>query len=808
MDDFDHSVLIAEQDWDYFYTESEECSVQQAKLASLDESGLSDVDDDKISIYVSSTPPQISPHAEEKQAAAIHTSQNSELTECSSPKNDFAGQICDARLKDQETTSECFCLDNSYEEISNTEPLNLVTDNGNGENQGENKATSSLCSQDENGSENAVTKVTDSSPVLRQEKERWFVTVNDSPVRLREKVGTSGQKKRRKKNSKNGSQQSGGRDSLSALNNNAEKIKEFSERRIMPEKFPRPPKSGSDALLSNTCLNKENYLSNSCNIQEEIEHTPHNFVQFVNNRGEGSPRFILGASTPTDPLNSEGTGQQELFKQSKNEKESSSSQDTLCIQTSNTRAKTPDEDLGPTRPIFAISSFWDEMEKLTISDILDLRIANNMSPLKESIIPEQLNFLDTVEVHEGIVDFKDDSIEDIVLVEDAADSDYFTHLDDCKPDRSSCEFSTFSDYDEDFQQLHGSTNHSPEPRESKTQRVLEPTCAKSFLQDDQIWPSNEIVRLYPEGHLFSEAQSQIRDTFLTTDHDLSCHLLDHCDIRRSTPSPVLSMSDVLDDQCMLSMFEILNDTDSEQFRTRTPNRHVTVSFPFSQHLSVPEMYEDFFTDFEVGNFFFPSVQSTTELEKNIVPIYSSSSRSVVKEMIQSNSKNESTPIVAHCNSSGSQNLFFITDRRNPWRNLSLRRIRFSFMERIWFRMATSWVSPKIPMDGEVFQENWNIGTTSNSSLTSISVLENQALGHLTEKQMYAGSTFSGPGIDRFRFSIKQADMCLVCIAFASWVLKSINPQSTDMWKAALLANVSAISAIQYLRRYVNEEDEP
>lgn len=38
------------------------------------------------------------------------------------------------------------------------------------------------------------------------------------------------------------------------------------------------------------------------------------------------------------------------------------------------------------------------------------------------------------------------------------------------------------------------------------------------------------------------------------------------------------------------------------------------------------------------------------------------------------------------------------------------------------------------------------------------------------------------GIDRFRFSIKQADMCLVCIAFASWVLKSINPQSTDMWK--------------------------
>lgn len=31
--------------------------------------------------------------------------------------------------------------------------------------------------------------------------------------------------------------------------------------------------------------------------------------------------------------------------------------------------------------------------------------------------------------------------------------------------------------------------------------------------------------------------------------------------------------------------------------------------------------------------------------------------------------------------------------------------------------------------------------------------------------------------------IKQADMCLVCIAFASWVLKSVNPQGADTWKA-------------------------
>uniref|UniRef100_A0A672GV75 Uncharacterized protein n=2 Tax=Salarias fasciatus TaxID=181472 RepID=A0A672GV75_SALFA len=48
-------------------------------------------------------------------------------------------------------------------------------------------------------------------------------------------------------------------------------------------------------------------------------------------------------------------------------------------------------------------------------------------------------------------------------------------------------------------------------------------------------------------------------------------------------------------------------------------------------------------------------------------------------------------------------------------------------------------------------------------------------------------------------------MCMVCIAFASWVLKTANPQVGDAWKAVLLANVSALSAIQYLRRYVRVE---
>ncbi|CAB1452458.1 unnamed protein product [Pleuronectes platessa] len=64
---------------------------------------------------------------------------------------------------------------------------------------------------------------------------------------------------------------------------------------------------------------------------------------------------------------------------------------------------------------------------------------------------------------------------------------------------------------------------------------------------------------------------------------------------------------------------------------------------------------------------------------------------------------------------------------------------------------------------------------------------------------------SNPRLDSLLLPLRQSDMCLVCIAFASWVLKTANPQVGDAWKAVLLANVSALSAIRYLRKYVKME---
>ncbi|XP_026116218.1 uncharacterized protein perm1b [Carassius auratus] len=877
MDDLDHSVLIAEQDWDCFCTESEECSVQQAKLAALDESGFSDTDDDKTLVPVSSVPTQTSPDqpCEEDQVVECklqHTSENSEFTEYPSsntePQNTrFTEQTSDAGANEPGAT---------YEDGNLTEKLNLEKLRGNCENtlsQATNTPVSEIKHEKSIDGIEMQTEMTDCSTVAKKEKERWFVTVNDSPVRLRVKDPTSVQKKRRKKKkpSKNFRQNTGVMEKCSSLNNNTEP-NETTERQITQETFEQenisfyspniqnfedskcilPTGSSEDHPIS---LKKESmtempeakleknpadsltslltpkqmpqtmfkdltgslpqycdhesavcdkYDKSVVEINSECQHTTDHLSHFNIDTEVESPRFILGASKPTAPSDTkeEKTEQQEPLGKSNNREVS---QET---QSSSNSAKTS----GPTPPIFAISSFWDEMEKLTINDILQLRTANNRT---ENIIPEESSPVVTVNTHlldRGEVESKEDSLED-GLVDDAADSDYFTHLDDSKPDRSSCEFSAYSDFDEEFLQLlHASANPSPEPLEGKeqTQSFLE-----SGMESEETWrsESKEMVKLCPESDpslfLYSETEAEMQDIFLKAKEgeNMNAFLLDHCSTRRSTPSPVLSISDILDNQCLQTFFDILgSDTEAEQHQTWNPDR--STSLCFSQNLSVAETYDDFFSDFEVGNFLFPSIQVSTKSEKTLVPVYSSS-HSVVKdldypeveEVIPSDCEDESAPIrVMRCaKPSDTSNICFIT---RTWRNLSLRRTNL-LMGRTWCRMATSWGFPKTADTVYGYRTRTTSSSIAQPKLPEL-FLENQALGQVTEHQIRVGATVADTDRDCILFSLKQTDMCLVCIAFASWVLKSSNPQSTDMWKAALLANVSAISAIQYLRRYVKE----
>ncbi len=133
-------------------------------------------------------------------------------------------------------------------------------------------------------------------------------------------------------------------------------------------------------------------------------------------------------------------------------------------------------------------------------------------------------------------------------------------MDDSKPDRSSCEFSTYSDFDEEFLQLvHAVQTLALKPLEGKeqTQRFLE-----SGIDSEETWQSesNEMVKMEndPSLYLYSETEAEMQDIFILAkeDKNMNAFLLDHCSTRRSTPSPVLSISDILDNQGLQSFFEI------------------------------------------------------------------------------------------------------------------------------------------------------------------------------------------------------------------------------------------------------------
>lgn len=147
------------------------------------------------------------------------------------------------------------------------------------------------------------------------------------------------------------------------------------------------------------------------------------------------------------------------------------------------------EAAGHTRPVYAISAFWDEMEKLTINDILQLRMSRSPPPrdTQETGTPNVGDFSTN---HRSLVDTVEYNLSDgsPIDISDTADSDYFTQADESKPDRSSCEFST-SDFEEEYWQFLGSSrNPSPDPQSKIQQRTSD---SPSFAQEEEEFSSSE-----------------------------------------------------------------------------------------------------------------------------------------------------------------------------------------------------------------------------------------------------------------------------------------------------------------------------
>ncbi|XP_048096196.1 PGC-1 and ERR-induced regulator in muscle protein 1 [Alosa alosa] len=496
-------------------------------------------------------------------------------------------------------------------------------------------------------------------------------------------------------------------------------------------------------------------------------------------------------------------------------------------------------------PVFAMSSFWNEMEKLTINDILRLRLVSQAQ-------------------HPSILAPPDDD-GSFAEASHARDSGYFTHVDDSRPDRSSGDMSTMSDFDED-----PSSPLQEVPKEGGDEASAN-RCDIVWVNDDPdsvlaTAEADDVVVLSTETAIpqsrFAE-QQYFRKMYKNISvqnlralenqplrqilRNASVQSLRSLDGDDDPPDPfyhINTSAHFSDDESVADghgfslseMIEYLfcdDDTKSTVSETENlPSYHIDGT-------SVSENYDHFFSEFEAANLFFPTSEgSAGSYSGEKLPIFCSRSGNQTHQFpelydhffpdspTQSDEDEEerehSPPIrvvsrydckgaaLPHCtqtvtSASNSKSTVFWT---SP---LSLRRVRRT--------------SPALP---SYEPYSWSLAPTNNAKKTGIRTiqpinvmgyedqgsfpdpllcdLESRIFRKLAEQKMqFPEVQTADPRIDAPLVPLRQSDMCLVCIAFASWVLKSASPQGADTWKAVLLANISALSAIRYLRRYVRDE---
>ncbi|KAL2103603.1 hypothetical protein ACEWY4_000471 [Coilia grayii] len=484
-------------------------------------------------------------------------------------------------------------------------------------------------------------------------------------------------------------------------------------------------------------------------------------------------------------------------------------------------------------PVFAMSSFWSEMEKLTINDILRLRMVSHaqhpsiLAPLGEDNLAEGSH---------------------------ARDSGYFTHVDDSRPYRSSGDM---SDFEEQFQDQTVPKQGGEEEQEASANPtnvlwVSEPDSLTAdaeaedvvVLSTDTAIPhsrfaeqqylrkmckniSMQNLRALENQPLRQILRNASVQSLRSLDDDNSADPFYHID-----PSAQFSDDESVDGHgfSLSEMIEyLLCDDDAKSTVSETENL-------ISSHISgtsVPETYDDFFSEFETGSLFFPEGSTGSDSSK-MLPIFSCS-RSASRNLqfpevydyffpdsppqsdeeeerehsppirVVSRYDNKVSTLVSTSETTGGSKSFFWT---SP---LSLRRVR-----------RTGIIIPPRQTNSLSLVPANSAKKTGRSPIQPFNVmgyedqglfpdpllcdLESRIFRKLAEQPMRSPETaLVDPRIDAPLLPLRQSDMCLVCIAFASWVMKSVSPQGADTWKAVLLANISALSAIRYLRRYVRDE---
>ncbi|XP_056456750.1 uncharacterized protein LOC130390660 isoform X1 [Gadus chalcogrammus] len=517
------------------------------------------------------------------------------------------------------------------------------------------------------------------------------------------------------------------------------------------------------------------------------------------------------------------------------------------------------ESLGPCRPVFAMSAFWDEMEKLTIRDILQLRESGELPSRKA------LTIHDTARPHDDDRDMKTDTgplWSDTPLVDpsDIADSDYFTNPDDSQPDRSSCDVSVFSDLDEEYCQLLGGGQETGtdllDPNLHTQSPAVSPPTRDSTKNTP---PANEGTReegsldvphslncfsagqtAHESGIQKSKSMHNIQTLYSTHKGTPFEPILENGDERSpcikdpslqmipvimvnnvlvdGTFSTMLSNPDILDEDYRISLPEVLGYF----YENKTEDDFGTVSNYDDQSLS---SLCDGITSSRYGSKDgLLSIQASQWREEKPIPIFTCSGHSLraltfpeadylirsTEIHVDPDMESHGLPIwaVPHApcpgvypvlSSAAADEALF---NNRCWSSWFIRNIRLPDSGSSWSLRSWPWVFP-IGAHWTPFRDANAVHTlTPQRGFASFPnhLVRKLAADQQMLKLMPTSVSLSDK--DGLFSTLKQSDMCLLCIAVASWVLRSTDPHAADSWKAALLANVSAISAIQYLRHYV------
>ncbi|TNM88831.1 hypothetical protein fugu_005085 [Takifugu bimaculatus] len=909
MDDLDHSMCIAADEWMRFYDKCEECVLPQPLPASPDKWGLSDSEgSDSSAGHEGQRTPATSNKKKRNASRRCREDGNHSL---SGGENDDLSSIADS-----ESEIWALCLNysaiNAAEVNTRAEPIAapLQTEDAQSADD-EPKAdgvwqSDTSCTRDPLSYQRGAEELTGNEPrgpagaasgvALSTEKERWFVTVNDSPSRPRVHV-TAVKKKRRIKqprNSKRLSQTTGGEKILVEFKANHERARaktqvKSTSKRIQKSNvlakpgllqkpftpgqhqgavydpscqvssphdvFPSTGLPGLDRVESDELVDTARscdaaaHLPATESLKEPQQHLieAQQGAEDTEARAAPSSCSVLADRTPSPPpaacVNKTPGEDAGCDRDARCTQVSTAALTSgLCAHKTNlppsveslsgdqispasvpvftpsSPADSPDScavAAGRPRPVYAISAFWDDMEKVTINDILQLRMAGGASPGLGDKSPH----VSLPTNHSSLADSK--SAAGVPLdTSDTADSDYFTQLDEPKPDRSGGDLST-SDFEEE-QLLGTSSNSSPDLLHSKqtgarcspyladeegestaSEGTETPVPAGDFtqtclkVQECVHFHSDSLLR--PQRLVKSRSMRNVRalraeDLSLHDDGDSTPVLCSPPD-ESSREIPFLSKEDVLDNCPQLfCLGDVIGEDKSK-------------SVPGPVLLYDPDPVFDYRLLTFGDEILLTFLRYSRHSEKETIPIFSYSHPPIrtlrfpshvfpnpVCEMTHFMSPLGDVP---GCPSNGGTTAVSPHGHDNN-KTFTVAKISLHHKAGIWCRSSGAWM---LPLDVLALR-----GADPPADVVAEADAASAPRRSLSaEQQIWETIITRREGIFS-RFS--QSDMCLVCIAVASWVLRSADPESADAWKAALLANISALSAIRYLRQYVMQKSSP